>query len=68
LGGEGLGCSAEEAGAGGGGLVGVDLGVGQAGVVVDGAVFELITDPWPGAGGVALGAVTSVDASATAVA
>lgn len=39
---------AEEVGGGRGGLVGVDLGVGQPGVVIDGAVHVVIAHPPPG--------------------
>ena len=37
----------KDADGGGGFLVGVDLGVGDAGVVVDDGVYERGPDPWP---------------------
>jgi len=67
-GGEGLRGAAEEPGAGVGLLVGVDLGVGQPGVVVDGAVHVVVADSGGGAAGAASVAVAAVDAPAAAVA
>ncbi len=67
-GGEVGGGAPQEPGAGGGFLVGVDFGVGQSGVVVDGGVHVFVGDPGAGAGAAALQAVAAVHAPAAAVA
>jgi hypothetical protein len=59
---------AQEAGAGVGFLVGVDFGVGEAGVVVDGAVDVVVADPGGCAGAAVFGAVSAQHAPAAAVA
>ncbi|GAA3797941.1 hypothetical protein GCM10022380_13990 [Amycolatopsis tucumanensis] len=46
--------AAEEVGAGGGGFAGVDLGVGQPGVIVDGAVHKLNPHSGRATGGLVL--------------
>lgn len=51
--------AAEEAGSGVGFLVGVDIGVGEAGLVVDGAVHVVEADPAGVAGPSVLQAVSS---------
>jgi len=58
----------EEPGAGGGGFVGVDLGVGDAGVVIDRAVHEVETDPGRAGRAPELLAVTAVHSQASAIA
>jgi len=66
--GEGGGGAAEEPGAGVGFLVGVDLGVGDAGVVVDGGVDVVEPDPGPVAGPASFEVVAAVGPPAAPVA
>jgi hypothetical protein len=66
-GGEVGGGAAQELGAGAGGLVGVYLGVGQPGVVVDRGVHVFVADPWGVTGSEVLVAAAAVHAPAAAV-
>ncbi|GLY37659.1 hypothetical protein Amsp01_036830 [Amycolatopsis sp. NBRC 101858] len=64
--GQGGGSAAEEPGAGGGGFVGMDFGVSDTGVVVDGAADVVLADAGAVAGASAFEAVASVDPPAAA--
>jgi hypothetical protein len=65
-GGEVFGGASREVGTGAGFLVGVDLGVGQTGVVVDRGVDVVVADPVAVAGLAVFEAVAAVDAPAAA--
>jgi hypothetical protein len=66
VGGEEAGGSVKEPSAGGGLLVGQHLGIGQAGVVVDGGMDEVVAGPTPAVAAAVLEGIAAMDAVATA--